>query len=126
MARRTNCPACHQRVIWAITEAGKRQMLDWAPDPAGNVAAEQDVHGTWHARYAPPGQELIFPFKRYMPHAATSPACFRRGQQAPELPQGVTGIAAWKAARAAQGKAARRRSRRRDKPVTGVRWGGPR
>lgn len=82
MARRTDCPACGARIIWAVTQAGKHQMLDWTPSPAGNVAAEQDVHGAWHARHAPPGEELVFPLKRYMPHAASSPACFRRRQQA--------------------------------------------
>lgn len=81
MAPRTDCPACGERVILAITDGGKRQALDWAPSPAGNTAAQQDVHGTWRARYAPPGEELIFPLKRYMPHAASSPGCFRQRQQ---------------------------------------------
>lgn len=116
MARRTTCPACGTRIIWAITEAGKMQALDWTPDPGGNQAAEQDVHGTWRARYAPPGEELIFPLKRFMPHAASSPACFRRDQKAalPDaLPDGVTGLDAWKKARTAQARARRNRRGRR-------------
>lgn len=125
MARRTDCPSCGQRVIWAITEAGKRQALDWTPDPAGNVAAEQDVHGTWRARHAPAGEELVFPWKRFMPHAASHPQCFRRGQG--QLPEGVTQLAAWKAAAGKHAAARRARRGRRQPPgITGVRWGGPR
>lgn len=127
MARRTDCPACGQRVIWAVTEAGKRQMLDWAPSPDGNVAAQQDVHGTWHARYAPAGEELVFPLKRYMPHAASSPGCFQRGQKPGQLPDGVTGLAEWKAAASRHAAARRARRGRRQPPgITGVRWRGPR
>jgi hypothetical protein len=68
-------PGCHARVIIALTEKGKHQVLDYAPDPAGNTAAKQNAAGGWTARYSPPGEPLVFPEKRFMPHLATSPGC---------------------------------------------------
>jgi hypothetical protein len=68
-------PGCHARVIIALTAKGKHQVLNWQPDPAGNTAAQQNAAGGWTARYAPPGETLSFPEKRYQVHAATSPGC---------------------------------------------------
>jgi hypothetical protein len=82
-ARRTTaysqCGTCGARVIWALTENGKRQMLDYhppgKPDPAGNVAARNEASGGWRARFSQPGEALRFPEDRFMPHLATSPRC---------------------------------------------------
>jgi hypothetical protein len=69
------CGTCHARVIIAITVNGKPQVLDYEPDPAGNVAAQQNAAGGWRARSSPPGEALSFPEKRYQVHWATSPGC---------------------------------------------------
>jgi hypothetical protein len=69
------CPTCYARVIVALTAKSKNQVLNYQPDAAGNVAAQQNAAGGWRARSSPPGEALSFPEKRYMPHAATSPRC---------------------------------------------------
>jgi hypothetical protein len=69
------CPTCLDRIIWAITEKGARQALNYDRDPAGNVAARQGPAGGWTARSSPPDEPLIFPETRRMPHWATSPRC---------------------------------------------------
>ena len=99
------CPAgCSRPVIWAVTEAGRRQALNPEPDEAGNVAAYRDATGTWRARTLTGGARPAPPEKRYMPHAAvceplragsrpgTAPA-----RPLPEvLPAGVVSLAAWR------------------------------
>jgi hypothetical protein len=90
-------------VIWALTEAMKRQPLNPRPDPAGNVAAYRDVHQNWHARSVPPGTEVAFPERLMMPHAAT---CAGRSAAARVLPGNVIDLAAARLARA--GRAMRR------------------
>jgi len=71
MAKRLVCAACGTRVIWAVTAAGRTQMLSHAPDPAGLVAAYCDELGGWHAKHAPAGEPVAAPWKRHMPHQAT-------------------------------------------------------
>jgi hypothetical protein len=108
MARDIRCPdGCGERVLYAVTEAGRRQMLNFWPDPAGLVAAAQDVHGTWHARHAPLGEPVLAPAKRHLPHAATCTA--RKPEDAQEPPEGVTFLDQWKQASAEHGKLRRRR-----------------
>lgn len=71
----SECPTCLDRILWAITAKGARQALNYQPDPAGNVAARHEANGGWRARSSPPGEPLVFPDKRFMPHWATSPRC---------------------------------------------------
>ena len=71
MAERITCTTCHVRIVFAKTAAGKRQALNFGPDPAGLVAAYCDEYGQWHARHAPAGEPVAAPWKRHMPHAAT-------------------------------------------------------
>lgn len=115
------CGTCHQRVIWAVTAKGKRQVLDYAPDPAGNVAAQQTATGGWLARFSQPGAALSFPEKRYMPHWATSPRCAPAkdgdGQRA-AAQDVVTELGQWRKANAASAAAKRNRRGRRQPPQT--------
>lgn len=67
------CRSCLQPIIWAVTEAGKRQPLDRDPDPDGIVIAYQDPLGGWHSRALPNDQPVLPPWKRYTTHFATCP-----------------------------------------------------
>lgn len=69
------CPDCGEPVLAAITEAGRRQLLNPEPDQRGNTAVRRDSTGTYRARV--PNEELpIWPWERiHMPHPAT---CDRR------------------------------------------------
>lgn len=73
------CPGgCGERIIWALTEGGKRQALNFWPDQDGPVIAVRDHLGTWRARTVPDlAEQPIAPAKRYMPHLALSPQCAR-------------------------------------------------
>jgi hypothetical protein len=71
----SECPACYARVIFALTAKGSKQVLNYQPDPAGNVAARHEANGGWRARSSPPDEPLVFPETRRMPHWATSPRC---------------------------------------------------
>jgi hypothetical protein len=121
----SECPVCYARVIFALTAKGKKQVLNYAPDPAGNTAAQQNAAGGWRARYSPPGEALTFPEKRYMPHAATSPQCAPpkdAGGQRAAAQDVVTELDQWRKANAANARAKRnRRGRRQPPPITGIR-----
>ena len=67
------CSRCFAPIVWAITQASKRQPLDAAPDPAGNVAAYRDVADNWRARSLRDGEEPLRYERRMMPHFATCP-----------------------------------------------------
>jgi hypothetical protein len=71
------CPAgCGERIIWALTEAGNRQQLNFWPDATGTVIAYPDHLGTWRARTVTDLTVTpVPPAKRYMPHLAKSPGC---------------------------------------------------
>jgi hypothetical protein len=71
----TECPTCHQRIIWATTQNGRKQNLNYLRDENGDIAARQDVTGTWHARTLTQGEEPHPPEHRHTHHFATSPAC---------------------------------------------------
>jgi hypothetical protein len=77
------CPAgCGERIVWALTQAGKRQALNFWPDPAGPVIACPDHLGAWRARtVADLAEAPVPPAKRFMPHMA---ACTARNQEAPD------------------------------------------
>jgi hypothetical protein len=60
---RTDC-ACGARVILARDVP----PLDYAPDPAGTVAARHAASGAWQARWWNPGDVLAVLEKRYRVH----------------------------------------------------------
>lgn len=65
------CDACGERIIWATTQSGAHQALDFQSNPRGSVMAYQDVDG-WHARSTATGTDPRHPLERvYMPHEAT-------------------------------------------------------
>ena len=78
------CSRCFAPIVWAITQASKRQPLDAAPDPAGNVAAYRDVADNWRARSLRDGEEPLRYERRMMPHHAT---CSPPPPPAPRLVQ---------------------------------------
>ncbi|MFF9215581.1 hypothetical protein [Streptomyces viridosporus] len=66
------CDGCHDRIRWAITVNGRRQAINAAPDPKGNLAAHRDHTGTLKVRVL--GSErptLEHAEWQAMPHAAT-------------------------------------------------------
>jgi hypothetical protein len=72
MARpNARCQHCGNAVLRAFTAAGKRQLLNPEPDPAGNVAAHQDGTGAWRARVPNAERPLDGWEHIYMPHPAT-------------------------------------------------------
>lgn len=67
------CEHCGARIIWARTEAGQNQALNWQPDPTGNTWAFHDATG-WRARSTATGLDRRHPLERiYMPHGASCP-----------------------------------------------------
>jgi hypothetical protein len=119
----STCRACGKPIIFAVVsnQAGRppsRMPLDPRPDPAGNVACYRDVSATLVGHVLTKGEKPPGYQRLYMPHFAT---CEKR-QPAAQLPEGVTGIAAWKAARTAHAKGRRNRRGSRPAPqITGVR-----
>jgi hypothetical protein len=100
-------PGCGQLIVFAVTEARKRQPLNADPDEAGNVAAWRDANGIWFARALTGDQRPGGGEKRMMPHAATCIADRSPGQPA-ALPANVI---SWEtAAPAARARRARRAS----------------
>ena len=105
---------CGARIILAAT-AGRRQALDWVPDPQGSAAAYQDALGTWRVRILEPGEQPLHPERRYQLHVASCP---RR----PPPPAGAVFLAEYKRARSERAKEKRNRRGRRPAPqVTGIR-----
>lgn len=108
------CPArCGSPIIWAVTEAGRRQALNPEPDPAGNVAAYRTGSGTWQARSLKAGELPARHEKRYMPHAAQCadlrasrkpPAQQPPGAAVRALPSGVVSMAGWLARHGRRGR----------------------
>lgn len=118
--RKVTCRRCGRPVIFAIVsnKQGKprsRMPLDPKPDPGGNVAVMQDVTGTLVGRVlgksAALGYEAV-----HMPHF---PGTTCKLPEPVPVPEGVTFIDAWRKARAASGKA----KRRRGKPAQPIRPG---
>lgn len=116
------CPSCQARVVWATTRNGKRQILDYTPDPAGNVAAWQDHLGGWHARTITIHSEpVLAPEHLMMPHWASHPQCRPPSPQAKQAAADVvTFLDAWRRGKAAH-NAVQRRPRARQRTITGYR-----
>lgn len=71
-----SCGTCKARIIWAATPAGKRVMLDHAPDDTGTWAAQQTAAGAWLARQLSQGEKPQPGVeKRYACHWVTRPTC---------------------------------------------------
>ncbi|SRR5258708_6850307 len=108
---------CGARIILAAT-AGRRQPLDWVPDPQGSAAAYCDALGTWRVRILEPGEEPLHPERRYAEHWKT---CGLTPQTRTDL-AGRQFRSEWQKARTDQKKAERNRRGRRPAPqVTGYR-----
>ena len=108
---------CGARVILAAT-AGRRQALDWVPDPQGNVAAYHDALGTWRVRILEPGEEPLHPERRYQLHVASCPR-----RPPPGIPAaGIAFLAEYKRVRSERAKEKRNKRGRRPQPqITGLR-----
>lgn len=95
------CPQCGSPVLWTVTEAGKRLLVDAEPHPEGNAAVYRDGTGTHRSRR--PSDELpLMGWERlHMPHVATCPGR-RRPARAPAparpgvLPPGVSDLSAYR------------------------------
>ncbi|MDF2710676.1 MAG: hypothetical protein K0R62_6328 [Nonomuraea muscovyensis] len=68
----TTCPSCHDAIRWAITERGRRQPVNAAPDNKGNLAVYTDGTGTLRARVLTKDRPALEHHEwRAMPHVAT-------------------------------------------------------
>ena len=67
------CGTCHTRIVWPVDgRGGKLPAVNWAPDPAGTVAVQHEVNGTWRGRVIEQGQPgPRFPEKRFRWHRET-------------------------------------------------------
>lgn len=101
--REARCPQCGSPVLWTVTEAGKRLLVDAEPHPDGNTAVYRDGTGTYRSRR--PSDELpLMGWERlHKPHVATCP-----GRRPPlpararplVLPPGVSDLSAYRRGRA--------------------------
>ena len=100
---------------------GSRYLLDWPWSPTGDVAITLTVAGGWLARYAPVGEALRGPEKRFRRHDCQPPAPSITEPRVPaEVPPEQ--VQRWKQAVAAHNAAKRnQRGKRPVKPITGVR-----
>ncbi|MFF0510982.1 hypothetical protein [Streptomyces sp. NPDC004250] len=68
----TACPSCLAEIRWAITERGRRQPVNAAPDDRGNLAVYTDGTGTLRARVLTKDRPALEHHEwRAMPHVAT-------------------------------------------------------
>jgi hypothetical protein len=64
----TRC-ACGTLVIVPVGRDGQRMpAVNRGSDPAGTVAVEQEVSGTWRGTWPRPGETVRFPRKRFRVH----------------------------------------------------------
>ncbi|MFE0766115.1 hypothetical protein [Streptomyces smyrnaeus] len=93
------CPQCGRAVLWTVTEAGKRLLVDADPDPDGNTAVYQDGTGTYRSR-RPSADLPVMGWERlHKPHVATCTPATRPapGRPAPAvLPAGVADLTAYR------------------------------
>ncbi|MBK3625471.1 hypothetical protein JHN59_11555 [Streptomyces sp. MBT49] len=71
MGRPSHCNVCGAAIRWTITEAGKRQAVNAAPDAKGTRAVARDGRGTWLSRTPTDELPLCGWERLHMPHAAT-------------------------------------------------------
>lgn len=69
------CGACGARVLWTVTERGRRQAVNPDPDPGGNLACHTDVAGRLRSRGLSTDRPTLEGSEwQAMPHAATCTA----------------------------------------------------
>lgn len=115
------CPACSELVITAVLlDGGTPVTIDRYPDQQGVIAAQHTALGAWHARRLPPGVAFDVTEHRYAIHECGA-------ETDADAAGDVTGIGAWKQARAEHSRQQRSARGRRTPPgVTGTRWAGRR
>jgi hypothetical protein len=63
------CPDCTVRIIWPVDAKGRHlPPVNWGPDPAGQMAIQHEVTGTWRGRFLGRGEDPIVPEKRFRLH----------------------------------------------------------
>lgn len=70
---RTECRSCHKPVFWATFGSGKSMMVNYEPDPDGNLDVLADVHGEPRIQFVE-ADEVALPgmaVARYVSHFAT-------------------------------------------------------
>ncbi|WP_019548535.1 hypothetical protein [Streptomyces sulphureus] len=92
------CPQCGAAVLWTVTEAGKRLLIDAHPDDDGNTAVYRDGTGTHRSRRPSVELPLMGWEKLHKPHVAT---CTGRRPAAASslpasLPAGVADLSAYR------------------------------
>ncbi|MFJ3282477.1 hypothetical protein [Streptomyces halstedii] len=72
----TTCRRCDALICWALTTAnGRRQPINAAPDPTGNVAVMQGPDGLLYVRSVTAARPDIRPGEwQAKPHHATCPS----------------------------------------------------
>lgn len=77
--RPASCKSCGAKVLWTITESGKRMPVDFDPHPEGDVQLTRgaDEHGApaWRSRYVRRGEPRPAVTRRS--HFATCPHASR-------------------------------------------------
>lgn len=91
------CPQCGWPVLWTVTEAGKRLLVDVVPHVDGNTAVYRDGTGTHRSR-RPSDERPVMGWERlHKPHVATCTGPTARRQRRPaELPVGVADLTAYR------------------------------
>lgn len=78
------CAVCLGRIRWAITAHGRRQAVDAAPDPKGNLGAYTDGTGTLKVRVLSGDRARLEGAEwQAMPHAASCTGARRRPSSRP-------------------------------------------
>ncbi|WP_051734992.1 MULTISPECIES: hypothetical protein [Streptomyces] len=66
------CGGCGDRIRWTVTAAGRRQAVNAAPNPLGNLAIYRDGVGTLRSRGLTTERPNVESYEwQGMPHAAT-------------------------------------------------------
>ncbi len=70
----STCRSCRARVLWVVTDGGKRMPVDADPVPDGTlVIADRGADDTPHVTSVAPDALLIDDPPRYRSHFATCP-----------------------------------------------------
>ncbi|MFD9306109.1 hypothetical protein ACFWCB_26230 [Streptomyces sp. NPDC060048] len=87
-----SCPSCAEAIRWTTTATGRRQAVNAAPTPLGNVAVYRDGVGTLRSRGLSTERPTPETYEQlYMPHVATcsAPRPARSGRGGPRERSGV-------------------------------------
>ncbi len=87
------CTSCGQRIRWTVTAAGRRQAVNAAPNPLGNLAIYRDSVGTLRSRGLNSERPNVESYEwQGMPHAATCTAPPRPGRSGRGVPRERSGV----------------------------------